>query len=133
MFLDHRARRSGRPLQRSTYIAQMVFEIVMVAIHIAGIALLDVSLDYLSGKTDTELDYYKGKGLNLFRLPFLWERVQPSLYGGLNQTELSRLDNVVAAARNRGMKVILDPHNYARYRLNGTEYLIGSSQVPTSP
>lgn len=82
--------------------------------------------------TSSELDYYKNKGFNLIRLPFRWERVQPNLWGDLNTVELGRIDNVVAAAQARGMQVILDPHNYARYKMSGTEYLIGSSQVPTA-
>lgn len=82
--------------------------------------------------TNAELDYYKGKGLTLIRLPFLWERLQPTLYGSLNSVELGRIDSVVAAANSRGMQVILDPHNYDRYTLNGTAYLIGSSQVPNA-
>ncbi len=82
--------------------------------------------------TEANLDYYNSKGLKLVRLPFLWERLQPTLNGNLNQTELARIDAVVAAAKARGMQVILDPHNYGRYRLNGTLYLIGSSQVPAS-
>ncbi len=76
----------------------------------------------------TELDYYKSKGLTLIRLPFRWERLQPSLGGPLDATELARMDEFVSAARARGMKVILDPHNYARYYGN----LIGSAAVPNS-
>lgn len=79
----------------------------------------------------SNLDYYNSKGLNLVRLPFLWERLQPTLNGALDPAELGRIDGVVAAAKARGMQIILDPHNYDRYRLNGTLYLIGSSQVPT--
>lgn len=82
--------------------------------------------------TEANLDYYNSKGLKLIRLPFLWERLQRSLWGNLDQTELGRIDVVVAAAKARGMQIILDPHNYDRYRLNGNLYLIGSSQVPTA-
>ena len=76
----------------------------------------------------SELDYYKRKCIRLIRLPFRWERLQRSLYGPLDAGELSRLDGFIAAVRIRDMKVILDPHNYARYHGN----LIGSSQVPLS-
>ncbi len=82
--------------------------------------------------TASELDYYKNKGLNLIRLPFRWERVQHNLWGGLDGAELGRIDGVVAAAKARNMKVILDVHNYMRFRLNGSLYLIGSGQVPTA-
>lgn len=82
--------------------------------------------------TPAELDYYRGKGLTLVRLPFRWERVQRGLYAPLDGEELARLDGVVAAARERGMRLILDPHNYARYRTVAGDQLIGSSAVPNA-
>ncbi len=62
--------------------------------------------------------YFVGKGMNTFRLPFRWERLQRSLAGSLDATELSRLKSVVTGLNNQGAVVLLDPHNYARY--NGT-------------
>ncbi|MBU2950379.1 cellulase family glycosylhydrolase [Tamlana agarivorans] len=79
--------------------------------------------------TENELDYYKSKGLTLVRLPFKWERIQPSLNGSLNLNELRRIKDVLNAAENRNMQVILDLHNYCRYKLNGQEVIIGSSQL----
>ncbi|HEX2915289.1 MAG TPA: glycoside hydrolase family 5 protein [Chloroflexia bacterium] len=109
----------------------------MRGVNLAGAEFGEGSLPGTYGSTYTyptasELDYYKSKGLNLIRLPFRWERLQQSLYGSLDATELGRIDTVVAAARARGMKVILDPHNYARYTINGQQYLIGSAQVPAN-
>jgi endoglucanase len=74
------------------------------------------------------LDYFKGKGLTLVRLPFLWERLQPRLFEPFDPVELRRLDAFVAAARARGIDVILDPHNAARYY----GQLIGTADVPTA-
>ncbi|MFH1496457.1 MAG: glycoside hydrolase family 5 protein [Verrucomicrobiota bacterium] len=74
-------------------------------------------------------DYYQSKGLNLIRLPFKWERIQHTLGGSLNAAELARLDTVVGYASARGMKVILDMHNYARRKVSGTNYLIGTGPV----
>ncbi len=76
-----------------------------------------------------EFDYYNSKGLKLIRLPFKWERLQHTLNGSLNATELARLDTVVGYASARGMKVILDMHNYARRKQSGTTYLIGTGPV----
>jgi aryl-phospho-beta-D-glucosidase BglC (GH1 family) len=75
-----------------------------------------------------ELDYYRSRGFTLVRLPFRWERLQRKLNGPLDPAELGRLDAFVAAARDRGMQVILDPHNYARYY----DQLIGSDNVPNA-
>jgi endoglucanase len=76
--------------------------------------------------TPESLDYFKGKGLTLVRLPFLWERLQPRLFEPFDPVELGRLDAFVAAARARGIDVILDPHNAARYY----GQLIGTAAVP---
>jgi autotransporter-associated beta strand protein len=78
---------------------------------------------------DGELAYYEAKGLNLIRLPFRWERVQHTLLATLDATEMGRLDSVIASAHSRGMKVILDMHNYNNYSISGTGYQVGSANV----
>jgi endoglucanase len=77
-----------------------------------------------------ELDYYAGKGFTVVRLPYRWERLQPSLFGELDGAELGRIKTFVAAAQARGMKVIVSPHNFGRYFLHGNETLIGTADVP---
>jgi endoglucanase len=77
-----------------------------------------------------ELDYYASKGFAVIRLPYRWERLQPSLLGDLDDAELDRIKNVVAAAQARKIQVILSPHNYGRYFLDGKETLIGTADVP---
>jgi endoglucanase len=76
------------------------------------------------------LDYYKRRGFGVVRLPFLWERLQRTLFAELDRSELDRMEQVVAAARARNMKLILSPHNYGRYRLDGQAFLIGTPRVP---
>lgn len=61
------------------------------------------------------MDYFIDQGMNVFRVPFRWERLQPVARGPLDREELSHLDKVVSHATGRGAHVILDPHNYARY------------------
>ncbi|WP_417688210.1 glycoside hydrolase family 5 protein [Roseibium sp.] len=65
--------------------------------------------------SDATLDYFASKGMNVIRLPFRWERVQPQLYGELDDDELERIKDTVRRATARGMTTILDPHNYAKY------------------
>jgi endoglucanase len=79
--------------------------------------------------SDSELDYYADKGFAVVRLPYRWERLQPLLFGNLDQVELGRIRSVVAAARKRNMRVILSPHNFGRYYLDGQETLIGTGGV----
>jgi endoglucanase len=68
--------------------------------------------------TASELNYYAGKGLKLVRLPFAWERVQPTLGGALDPTYLGYINGVVAAAAAANVSIILDVHNYCRYNNN---------------
>ncbi|MEO7934730.1 MAG: glycoside hydrolase family 5 protein [Dokdonella sp.] len=75
-----------------------------------------------------ELDYFHGKGMNVVRLPFLWERMQPSLNGNLDGTYLAALDAVVAHAASIGISVLIDPHNYARYR----GHVVGTAELPNA-
>jgi endoglucanase len=74
--------------------------------------------------------YYKDKGLTLIRLPFRWYRIQPTL----NSTSLNftHLDQALAHAQTRGMKVILDMHSGGAHQGYHGAPKIGSTQVPIS-
>lgn len=74
------------------------------------------------------VDYFQSKGMNLVRLPFLWERLQPTLYTTLDPVELQRLTTFVNATTAKGVTVLIDPHNYGRYR----QQVVGSTGVPHS-
>ena len=78
--------------------------------------------------THAEIDYYASKGMDVIRLPFLWERVQPTEGGALSSTELAHIDDVVNYAASKGLMVDLDVHNYGK----GYGSLIGSAQTPDS-
>jgi endoglucanase len=100
-------------------------------VNLAGAEFGSLGDDYGEGylyPSEETISYFAGKGLNTVRLPFLWERLQPQLYKGLDSKELRRLKSAVKEIRARNMAVILDPHNYARFRGE----LIGSETVPQS-
>jgi endoglucanase len=65
--------------------------------------------------TQSEVDYFMGKGMNVFRLPFRWERLQQQANQAFDSAELGRLHGFVDPTTQKGGYVILDPHNYARY------------------
>ena len=65
--------------------------------------------------TSSEVNYFIGKGMNTFRLPFRWERLQTTENAALNAVELGRIDTFVSQATSQGANVILDPHNFGRY------------------
>lgn len=77
-----------------------------------------------------ELDYYKSKGIKIIRLPFKWERLQPTLNGPLDPTELERVFTFVNAANDREILIVLDCHNYGRRSINGSAAIIGSAELP---
>lgn len=70
--------------------------------------------------------YYQAKGMNLMRVAFRWERLQPTLNGDFDAAELGRLRQLVDGTTARGLSVLLDPHNYAAYR----DKPVGSREVP---
>ena len=63
----------------------------------------------------SDVDYFLTTGMNTFRLPFHWERLQHQAYAGFDADEQARLDDMVAYITGKGANVILDPHNYGRY------------------
>jgi len=105
--------------------------ISLVGVNLSGAGF---GSSVLPGKHGTNYIYpaesyyqkYAGQGLNLVRLPFLWERIQPVLDSELNAAELARLVQSLDFAHKHGVKVILDLHNYYRYYGK----LIGSPEVP---
>ena len=65
--------------------------------------------------TQAEVDYFRNEGMNIIRLPFRWERLQQTTNAALNSAELNRLHTFVSATTAKGVSVILEPHNFARY------------------
>jgi endoglucanase len=63
-----------------------------------------------------DMRHFQEQGMNTFRLPFLWERVQPQLFGELDAAELKRIADTVTAAGAMNVCVILDVHNFGQYR-----------------
>ena len=63
------------------------------------------------------VEYFAKRGLGILRIPFRWERLQPDLGQPLDRAELGRIRKVVEWAANCGAVIVLDTHNYGRYRL----------------
>ncbi|KAJ3483129.1 hypothetical protein NLI96_g6518 [Meripilus lineatus] len=64
-----------------------------------------------------QFSHFAGEGANLFRIPFAWQLMTPTLGGSIDQSFFSRYDATVQAALNSGPNVfvIVDLHNYARW------------------
>jgi endoglucanase len=63
-----------------------------------------------------DIAYYADKGLRLIRLPVSWERLQPQLGSELDSTYVSRILECLDRAAQLDCYVVLDLHNYGRYR-----------------
>lgn len=70
--------------------------------------------DYLYPKRETAAPFL-ALGMNTVRVAFVWERLQPRPLGDLDSAELKRLDDAIADLAGFET-VILDLHNYARFR-----------------
>ena len=83
-----------------------------------------------------DVDYYAELGFNLIRVPFRWERLQPTLGTPFVPADQGYLTTLADYAAGKGVHVVLDTHNYARRRLADdgwtADHLIGSKQVPTA-
>jgi len=88
--------------------------------------------DYLY-PSESHLDYYKSKGMTLIRLNIKWKRIQDAPGQPLDETDMVMIDNVIAMAKQRGMQVILDLHDYNSYGKNaaGENLIIG--EHPDAP
>ena len=69
--------------------------------------------DYIYPSAQTAAPF-RAMGMNSVRVPVLWERLQPQLNGPLDPEEMALLDASLASLDFK--QVILDVHNYARYR-----------------
>ena len=91
-----------------------------------------INFDYVY-PPNKEIDYYASKGFGMIRLPFDISRVYPQVYSPLNLSEIIAMRLTVDHILTRGMRVILDPHNYGYIYDNRTQQkrLIGVDDEAT--
>lgn len=111
-----------------------------------GINMSEAEYSWGSFPGPSDLSYITSYNLKLVRLPIAWERVQPSLFGPLDPAYISAMKNFISTAGARGVRVIVDVHNYGSYNSNwaqdaaanygyvavGKGNTIGSPAVPYS-
>jgi Cellulase (glycosyl hydrolase family 5) len=76
--------------------------------------------------------YLSSRGVKLVRLGLRWERIQPKLKGPLSTTELKRFRIALIHAREAGVQVIVDLHNYGGYCTNSGRKALNTSALPIS-
>jgi endoglucanase len=77
---------------------------------------------------EDDLRYFKDQGANAIRLPFRWERMQRTLNGPLEGSELKEMKKAADVAQRLDLCLILDAHNYGTY----ASQPIGSAEVPAA-
>ncbi|ACT48690.1 glycoside hydrolase family 5 protein [Methylotenera mobilis] len=101
-------------------------------VNLAGAEFAGDKLPAMAGKNYffpkiEHLQRANNAGFNAIRLPISWESLQPNLYGALDETYANLLLSFLNQAYLNHQVVIVDVHNYGRYK----KELIGSAQVPS--
>lgn len=69
--------------------------------------------------TQGTYSYIANKNLNLVRIPFSWDELQPDLYGDFDPVELQYLQDNVGYAAFSNLSAILDNHAFGRKFVSG--------------
>jgi hypothetical protein len=83
----------------------------------------------------TSFNYLASRGVEVVRLPFRWERIQPTPGGALDTAELGRIRAAIDRAGAAGMSVLPTVMNYGAYWLHdsatntGRRTPIGSASI----
>lgn len=73
-----------------------------------------LNTDYFESSQNTYNYFGTTKKFDTVRLPFMWERLQPTLNTALDTTYKGYIDDQITKAAAAGLKVILDCHNFGR-------------------
>jgi endoglucanase len=103
----------------------------MVGLNLSGAAFAAEVIPGANGvnyifPTEQYFKDWSAKGIKTIRFPILWERLQKTTYAPFDTVYAGLVTQTLEYAHKYNMKVILDLHNFARYK----NQLIGSSSVP---
>ncbi|MBY0481609.1 MAG: glycoside hydrolase family 5 protein [Chitinophagaceae bacterium] len=79
--------------------------------------------------SESDIEYFYQQGFQLMTIPFKWERLQNSPGGELDRDNLNEIRRILDYCAPRNIKVILSMHNFGRYRIDTTEYIVGCPRV----
>lgn len=102
----------------------------MAGLEFAPTTLPGVEGTHYTKNRASDFLYIGSRGFDIIRLPFLWERAQPTVGGALDETYMGYIDTIINTwAPAAGLKVLLDCHNYGGRDVSGTPRKIGSAQL----
>ncbi|TWI52572.1 aryl-phospho-beta-D-glucosidase BglC (GH1 family) [Pseudomonas duriflava] len=106
-------------------------QVDLVSLNLSGAGFAPHVLPGINGTNyifpvESYFQQWSARGIKTMRFPIIWERLQPKLGGPLDPTYVALIDRTFGYAQKHNVKIILDLHNYARYR----GQIIGTSSVP---
>lgn len=105
--------------------------IALIGLNVAGAEFTSSALPGKEGThyffpPDAYFDRWAEKGITSVRFPIKWERLQPKLKGKFDEVYAGHIDDMLDQAEHNYIDILLDVHNYARYRGD----VIGTKKVP---
>ncbi len=96
-------------------------QVSLVGLNLSGAGFAAQKLPGINGTNyifpvEAYFSQWSDRGVKLIRFPILWERLQPTLGASFDPTYAALIDRTFGYANKYGMKIILDLHNYMRYR-----------------
>ncbi|WP_181378317.1 glycoside hydrolase family 5 protein [Teichococcus aestuarii] len=79
---------------------------------------------YFAGQ-EAQIPAFRRQGFTAFRIPVLWERLQPELGGSFDRRYLAYLNAIIDEAGSMGGHAVIDCHNYMRRLVRGRPRIIG--------
>lgn len=93
----------------------------LVGLNLSGAGFAAQVLPGINGTnyifpTEAYFKQWSERGVKLIRFPIIWERLQPILGAPLEPAYSALIDRTFGYAEKYSIKVVLDLHNYMRYR-----------------
>jgi len=103
-----------------------------IGVNIAGPEFTPVAF-YETDRAPEQWEYYGNRGMELIRYPFRWKRLQGTLGGPLDATELQRMKDAADLCAANGQMMIIDMHDYFSWgHSSSTAIKIGETRNGTT-
>jgi aryl-phospho-beta-D-glucosidase BglC (GH1 family) len=77
-----------------------------------------------------QMDFYHAMGMNFFRIPIWWDRLQPAPNAPFDPTVWSQVEDVIDYGLGLGCTVMINNHCMGGRRVDGQDRKLGEPQLP---
>jgi endoglucanase len=77
-----------------------------------------------------QMDFYHSKGMNFFRVPIWWDRLQPIMNNSFDATVWGEVQDVVSYALSLGCTVMINNHCMGGRKVEGVDRKLGDPELP---